>query len=113
MWRKSVLETVPGIGHKALQACLERIHATHELVLMLRRNNRLGEKLYWIIYVSYMTDRQPGDVVEILDELAQKHGRIPRSTYFRLRERAIKLLDVYIEEMIEANTAFSCLPESA
>jgi hypothetical protein len=54
-----------------------------------------------------MTDRQPGDVVEILDELAQQYGRIPRSTYFRLRERAIKLLDVYRNEMIEADSKVS------
>ena len=92
LWRKSVLETVPEVGGNALQACVNQIQLTQRLAEMLR-NNHLGEKLYWIIYASYMTVRQPCDVVEILAVIAEKHERIARSTYFRLKERAIRIMD--------------------
>jgi len=98
-WRRLVLEAVPGTGHNALQACIEQIHLTKELVDVLRSDKLLGEKLYWIIYASYMTDREPGDVEEILSDIAKRHERIPRRTYFRLRERALKMLDNHLEEM--------------
>jgi len=112
IWRKSVLETVPGVGHKTLQTCVEQIRFTHELALSLRNNKLLGEKLYWIIYASYMTDRQPGDVEEILSDIAQKHRRIPRSTYFRLRERAIRMMDKRLNEMAELKKGLSSRTKS-
>ena len=99
IWRKSALETVPGIGQESLQVCMEQMRFTQELAQTLRNNKLLGEKLYWIIYASYLTARQPGDVDEILSEIAMKHEHIPRSTYFRLRERAIKMMDDRLNEM--------------
>jgi len=99
LWRKSLLETVPGIGNKALSACVEQMNFTQELAETLRSNRLLGEKLYWIIYASYLTDRQPVDVGEILDHIAEKHGHIPRSTYFRLKGRAIGMMDDRLNEM--------------
>lgn len=105
IWRKSVLEAVPGIGNKALQACVEQMNFTQELAQTLRNNKLLGEKLYWIIYVSYLTDRQMGDIDEILDHIAQNHEHIPRSTYFRLRTRAINMMDARLDEMAALKTA--------
>lgn len=99
IWRKAALEAVPGAGCKALQTCIEQINLIQRLADVLRGNKLLGEKLYWIIFASYMTERQPGDVVEILSDIAEKHGYIPRSTYFRLRERAIRMMDEHLEEL--------------
>jgi len=93
LWRKTALESTQGVGSKALKACEEQIRLTHEIVNALRRNKLLGEKLYWIIYVSYMTDREPHDIEEILFGIAQKYEYIPRRTYFRLKSRAIKMMD--------------------
>jgi hypothetical protein len=105
VWRKAALEAVPGTGQKALQTCNEQISLTQKLVDTLRSNKLLGEKLYWIIQASYMTKQQPGDVVEILSDIAEKHGHIPRSTYFRLRERAIRMMDESLEEMTQEKLA--------
>jgi len=96
IWRKSAFEAVPGVGHVTLRTCMKQINLTQELVSTLRNNKLLGEKLYWIIYSSYMTDKQPCDVDEILSGIAQKHEYIPRRTYFRLRARAIKMMDAYL-----------------
>jgi hypothetical protein len=99
MWRKSALDAVLGTGHTALQSCTEQIQLTQELTETLRNNKLLGEKLYQIIYASYMTDRQPGDVDEILSDIVKKHGYISRRTYFRLRGRALKMMDDRLREM--------------
>ena len=93
VWRKNLLEKIPGIGETALQACLEQIRFTRELVLSLRNNKLLGEKFYWIINASYLSDRQPGDVNEILSNIAEQYEYIPRRTFFRLRTKAIERLD--------------------
>jgi len=105
IWRKSVLEAVPGIGNKALQACVEQMNFTQELAQTLRNNKLLGEKLYWIIYTSYLTEKQMGDIDEILEHIAQNHEHIPRSTYFRLRTRAINMMDDRLDEMAALKTA--------
>ena len=99
LWRKAALESVQGTGRKALQACKERLRLTQELVAVLRNNKLLGEKLYWIVFVTYMTDRQPCDIDEILSDIAIKHMPIPRRTYFRLRGRAIQMLDNHLNDI--------------
>ena len=99
IWRKSALEAVPGVGKNELSACVEQMNFTKELTTRLRSNKLLGEKLYWVIYASYLTERQPGDVGEILAVIAQNFEHIPRRTYFRLKKRAIKMMDEQLKEI--------------
>jgi hypothetical protein len=99
LWRKSALESVSGTGRKTLQTCAEQIRFTQGIVDVLRSKKLLGEKFYWIIYTTYLTDRQPENVDEILSEIARKYKVIPRRTYFRLKNRAIKLIDECLSEI--------------
>ena len=103
IWRKSALEAVPDTGQKALQACIERMNFTQELVSLLQNDKLLGKKMYQIISATYMTERHLGSVDEILDHLAKNHECIPRRTYFRLRGRAISILDNHLEELAGDN----------
>ncbi|MCL2047433.1 MAG: hypothetical protein FWG87_01785 [Defluviitaleaceae bacterium] len=96
-WRKSALESAPALSHRALPACIEQLRLTQEIVERLRHNKRLGEKLYWVIYATYMTTQQSGNIYEILEHIAKNHEYIPRSTYFRLKGQAIGILDSYLE----------------
>jgi hypothetical protein len=96
LWRKSALEAVPGSKTEALLSCLKQISLTQELAEVLKTDNRLGEKLYRIIRATYLTDKQPGDVDEILDDIAGRYGRVPRRTYFRLKKRAIEIMDAHL-----------------
>ena len=96
IWRKEALEAVPGVGCEAVESCVEQICRTHELVAVLQGNKLLGEKLYWIIFASYLTDRQPGDVEEILSDIARLYKSIPRRTYFRLKTHAMKIMDDHL-----------------
>jgi len=98
-WRKSALESISKSGSKTLQSSIEQIRFTNELVETLRCNKLLGEKLYRIIYASYMTEKQPSSVEEILAAIAKMHEYIPRRTYFRLKKRALEMLDVQLKEI--------------
>ena len=99
LWRKSTLETVPGVKHNALSICVAQICLTQELVETLKADKLLGEKMYRIIRAAYMTDKQPHDVEEILADIAKKYGYIPRRTYFRLKKRAVEMMDSRLEAM--------------
>jgi len=103
-WRKSALEVVQEANQGILRAYSEQLCLTEELVASLRNNKRFGDKLYWIIYITYLSNRQPGDVEEILAEIAKNHEPIPRRTYFRLRARAIEILDVRLNELAAKNS---------
>ena len=92
-WRKSALGAIPSASHNIMQSCAEQLLFTEKIVNRLRCNKLLGEKLYWIVYASYMTEQQPDSVDEILSEIARKYKAIPRRTYFRLKIRAVKMLD--------------------
>jgi hypothetical protein len=99
IWRKSAFEKITRASQKVSQAYAEQICFTEELVELLRSNKRLGEKFYWIIYASYMTERQPDNVDEILEEIAQNYKAVSRRTYFRLKGRAIEILDNFLNEL--------------
>jgi len=107
IWRKLVLETIPVTGQMALKTCLKRIRFTQDLVAMLRKDKLLGEKLYWIIFSTYMTERQLGSIEAILDYLVQNYGYVPRRTYFRLRGRAIDILDSHLDVLSLEKLLFS------
>jgi len=98
LWRKTLLESVYGLGYSPAHDCTEHIRITQDLVNLLR-NKRLGEKQYWVVYTTYMTDLQPGCVDEILANIAKEYGTIPRRTYFRLKAHAIEFLDTCLYEM--------------
>lgn len=93
LWRKTTLEAVSGIHNESLLVCLEQLYATQKLVETLKSDERLGEKMYWIIQATFMTEKQPKNIDDILDDIAARCAHIPRRTYFRLKKRAIEMLD--------------------
>lgn len=93
IWRKAALKAVLGTSDMVLQTCIERLRYTQELVESLRGSKYVGDKLYWIIYASYMTEQQPKDVEEILADIALRYKYISRRTYFRLKGRAISMMN--------------------
>ena len=97
LWRKSTLEAVPRTNSLSLTACLEQIQLTQALVESLKNDIRLGEKMFWIIRATFMTDKQPGDIDDILNDIAVKYEHVPRRTYFRLKKQALERLNERIE----------------
>ena len=91
--RKTALEAVYRANDEALLVCLEQIQLTNELVDSLKSDTQKSKKMYWIIYATFMTDKQLSNVEEILGTIAEKYERIPRRTYFRLKKQAIERLN--------------------
>lgn len=75
---------------------IERSHQMLELlnnaVDLLRHRHKNGEAYYWLLYYTYLSPQQLGNVNEIV-ELLQPHIRdISRTTYYRKREKAVEAL---------------------
>ena len=114
LWRTLALEAVPTAAPRALEACKERTQIIQTLVESLRNGKALGDRLYWVIHFTYMTVKKPSCINEILESIAKQHGRIPRSSYFRLRAQAIKMLDANLERMVkDGNTILEKLTPCA
>ena len=99
LWRKFALEACPGVNDHSLSVCLEDIQFVEKLVETLKCNIRIGVKMFWILQSTFMTDKQPGDVEEILSDITVKYECIPRRTYFRLKKQAIDRLDDYLDKI--------------
>ena len=93
--------------NNALSAYRKQIDFTDELVAALKGSKRFGDTLYWIIFITYMSNRQPCDIAEILSDIAQKHEHVPRRTYFRLRSRAIAIMDNRLTELINKKERYT------
>ena len=64
-----------------------------EAVELMRKFHPQGERLYWVLYYSYMSAYRAENIEEILDKLEPhfpKITRIHRATYFRWREQAFE-----------------------
>ena len=108
LWRKMAIEATVGTKGEDFQSCVKNIEFVKEAVQKLRNHRLLGDKLYWIIYITYMTEKQPKENAEILLSVAEKCGVIPRSSYFRLRNQAIDMIDRELgvgDDRIVSNTS--------
>jgi len=102
-WRKAVLEAVPEYGLTELYDCNKQLLLTRMLVNRLKKNKPRGKKLYWIIYTTYLSNQHLHNLNDVLTFISKKYENIPRSTYFRLRGQALKLLDNELENIINNN----------
>lgn len=67
-----------------------------ESVDLMRRYHPQGEKLYWVLYYTYMSAYKPMNITEVISKLEPhlpQTIRINRSTYFRWRESALKAVE--------------------
>lgn len=97
--RRVALKTVMGDGGDVLDVCEKQLNLVNELMEILRGHKLFGDKLYWVIFCTYMTERQPHDTGEILTDIESNCEYIPRSSYFRYRARAIKMLDDHLMKL--------------
>lgn len=61
-------------------------------VELLRMKHQEGEEFYWILYLSYLSSKKLNCVEDILDEMEKERVFISRSSFYRLRNRAITQL---------------------
>lgn len=81
---------------EAISSSNQFLKLVDEAVELMRKYHPQGEKLYWVLYYTYMSAYQPHNVNEIITKLEPhlpENIRINRSTYFRWRESALKAID--------------------
>lgn len=59
---------------------------------LLRTKHREGELYYWILYLTYLAPKKQLNTEDILYELEKQNLFISRSSYYRMRDRAIAQL---------------------
>ena len=67
-----------------------------ESVELMRLYHPQGERYYWVLYYTYMTPHQLGNISEIMEKLEPHLSQgvgINRSTYFRWRDSALKAVE--------------------
>lgn len=61
-------------------------------VELLRTRHKNGEVLYWILYYTYLSPQELGNVEGIIEHLRPHVKDIGHTTYFRKREQAVRVL---------------------
>ncbi len=59
-------------------------------ILLLREKYRNGEECYWVLYYTYLSPQEIGNVEEIVEKLAELFQDFSRSTYYRRKKEGIK-----------------------
>ena len=83
--------------------CNKQLKTIQALVESLRKIPRIGEKMYWIIHCTYLSDLDTAEdgIDAILEDIAQRFEPIPRTTCFRLKDKAIAELERKIDFLIK------------
>lgn len=75
---------------------IERSHKMLSLlntaVELLRTKHKSGEQYYWILYYSFLSPQQLGNVEEIIDHIRPYVNDISYRTFYRRRQNAIEAL---------------------
>jgi len=90
-------------NQEMLSNCTKQLKFLQTLLESLRKTPRIGEKMYWIIYCTYLCDLDPAQdgIDAILMEIANQYEVISRTTYFRLRYKAIAEIKKNIDFLIK------------
>ena len=83
--------------------CNKQLKVIQTLLESLRKTPKIGDKMYWIIYCTYLCDLDPDQdgIDAILMEIANQYEAISRATYFRLRDKAIAEIKRNIDFLIK------------
>ena len=58
------------------------------------------EKMYWILFYTYLTPREPMSMDEVIEMINKLHGAMSRDSYYRLKRLAIRMLSGLIFRQI-------------
>ena len=61
-------------------------------ILLLREKYRNGEECYWVLYYTYLSPQEFGNVDEIVEKLTELFQDFSRSTYYRRKKEGIRQL---------------------
>ncbi|MCR4718978.1 MAG: hypothetical protein K5768_05045 [Firmicutes bacterium] len=73
---------------------------------LLRKKKADGELYYWILYYTYLSEKPPRRVEDIIDSINAKTEPISWKTYYNKRSKAIEVLST----ILWGFTSKECLP---
>ena len=77
---------------KSIERSQKMLKLIDNAVDLLRNKHKNGESYYWILYYSFLSPNQYGNVEEIVDLLQSHLKDISYCTYFRKRKEAVESL---------------------
>ena len=90
--------------------CAKQIAFTDGLLDILRKGAHKGEKLYWILYESYMSEPEPSNVDEILERIKNSWGYVAAFDLYRYRNKGFEFLNKLISAIPKnSTTEANCL----
>jgi len=91
--RMAVAPTFLGLKNELFT---EQKRLAEELVDSLLEQKQQGE--YWVLRCTFMSDPEPTTEEEIISLIAEVHKKYDRSSYYRIRTKAIKRVEVLLDE---------------
>lgn len=98
VWESTGIQDEANIKLKveAISSSNKFLKLIDESVELMRMYHPYGERYYWVLYYTYMTPHQLANISEVVNKLEphlpQSVG-INRSTYFRWRDSALKVVE--------------------
>ena len=75
---------------------IERSHKMLQLVQssvdLMRTKHKNGERYYWILYYTFLSPQDCGNVLEIMEQLRPHMHDVSYRTYYRQRDMAVETL---------------------
>lgn len=77
---------------RGLQKSYSMLKLLDSAIEILQTKHRHGEEYYWILYYTYLSPQEYGNVDDIVEALLPHMRDISRRTYYRKRREAIEAL---------------------
>jgi len=95
--RKIALEGLDDVKvfNQELKDCAKYLHMVDTAVGKLRESKRKSDKKrYWVLYFTFLSQRRPASVTEIIENISDKFGikTIPSRTYYRLKAQGVEVV---------------------
>ena len=97
LMRKIALEGLDDmiVFNQELKECAKYLHMVDTAVGELRESKRKSDKKrYWVLYFTFLSQRRPASVTEIIENISDKLGvkNMPSRTYYRLKAQGIEAI---------------------
>lgn len=77
---------------RTIERSNELLKLVRRSVELLRTKHKSGEKYYWVLYYSFLSPQKLENREELLEQLRPHIRDISKTTYYRVREQAVRAL---------------------
>lgn len=77
---------------RSIERSYKMLNLLNTAVELLRTKHKYGEQYYWILYYSFLSPQQLGNVDEIIDYIRPYFKDVSYRTFYRRRKESIEIL---------------------